>query len=174
LNTGFAKLTASALVTGTAVFTEKQGNTTIAQAAVFSSTPLPKQATFVVEDDFNDTAVAIANPGSSLANISLQLMDPNGATVAAVNNVTLPAQNHVALFVSALFPPAQFPLYQRPFHGTMQISSPAQALVTTSLLFTGGGQFFTFPTITFVSLIGSPLEWLENRLWKSLRGENLT
>jgi hypothetical protein len=89
------------------VFSERHGGSTIAQAAVFSSVPLAQQGTFVIEDNSNDTAVAIANPGSALANMSFQLLDTTGKTVAAANNVLLPAQNHVAKFVSQLVPSLQ-------------------------------------------------------------------
>jgi hypothetical protein len=166
LTTGYAKVTSSSPLTGTAVFSEKQGGATIAQAAVFSAVPLSKQATFVVEDDFSDTAVALVNPQPALANVTFVLYDTNGNTIDTVNNFLLPTQNHVAEFVSQLFPSVKQKL---PFHGTMQVIS-ATALTMTSLLFTAGSQFYTFPTITFASLLGDPLNSLE-RMFGTLRAE---
>ena len=138
--TGFATVTSGPTVTGGAAFLEfaDNGNTAAGSAGVLAASPLTQQMIFVARGE--QTAVAIANHGTSTATITFQLLDKNGAVVLPSVTRTLAAKNHSALFANQLFPniPARF-------FGTLRITSSIP-LVATSLIF--DSQFYTVPVFS--------------------------
>jgi hypothetical protein len=148
LQTGFAKLVTTPPVSGTAIFSESGPAGRIAQAGVLSATPSTRQeiialapnpsgSNFLYPPNTATSALAVANPGASTANITFQLLDSNGGAVAAPVTRTLAANNHTAFFVNQLFP-------NTTIAGTMRVLSDVP-IVATGLLFQSNGQFETFP-----------------------------
>jgi hypothetical protein len=153
LTVGFGTVTSSLPVTAGAVFQEDAisiGGPAIAQAGVAAIAPLTRQAVFAVEVGSTDTGVAIANPGTTTATITFQLVDTNGVATGTPVTLNLPARNHTAKFISQVFPGVA-----GSFLGTLQITS-ATPIAVTALLFQGNGTFATLPIITLTSLSG---EW---------------
>jgi hypothetical protein len=161
LTVGFATVTSNLPVAVGAVFVETSitTRTNIAQAGVAAATPLARQAIFATVTRTVDTGVAIANPNTTTANITLQLVDTNGVVAFPASNMTLPPNNHTAKFVSQLFPAAA-----PSFYGTLQIISQTP-LVTTPLFFQSDGTFTTVPVISLGSLLHPAIESLGKRVW---------
>jgi hypothetical protein len=143
-NSGFATVTSNLPVTGGLIFFEGNSEGTFATAAVPASAALTRQATLVVVDhpnsvnNANNTGVAVANPGTSTANITFQLLDKSGNSIAPQVTRTVAANNHTAFFVTDLFPNAPVPIF-----GTLRIISDIP--IATTALFFEGHTFSTFP-----------------------------
>ena len=107
--------------------------------------------------------VAYANPGTtSIANISLTLLDNSGNAVAAPVTQTLGPGNHVQGFTSQFFKSAP------PLVGTMQITS-STPMIAISLRFDPTlSKFSTLPPVTLASLISTGMEWLQDRRQRTL------
>src|SRR5439155_26147631 len=105
LATGYATVLATAQLTGTAVFFEGTvGGNLISQAGVVPATPLARQGLPAGQDSDVSTAIAVANPGSSTANLTFQLLDTNGASTLPSVTRTVTSHNHTAFFINQLFP----------------------------------------------------------------------
>ena len=133
---GFATVTSSQPVNGTAVFSEYDGNgKLIGEAGVPAATAVATQSIFVDTIGYN-VGVAFANPGTGPANLTLSLVDTTGKVVASAQQ-TLGPGNHNAAFTSQFFPSVTTPLA-----GTMLISSSAP-LVAVALRFNPAFTIFT-------------------------------
>jgi hypothetical protein len=154
---GFANVTTnSGTVNGTAIFSEFDiaGNL-IDEAGVPSASPVLRQTILVDCLGGYGVGVAYANPGTSIANVSLTLLDNSGNAVAAPMTQTLGPGNHTQGFTSQFFRSAP------PLIGTMQITSSAP-LIAVSLRFDPTlSKFTTLPPVTMTSLINSSIEWLQ-------------
>ena len=95
-----------------------------------------------------NTGVALANPGSTNANVALSLLDAGGRAVAN-GSIVVPATRQVARFVTELLPGA-LNLVQ-PFDGTLVLTSDS-AVGITALRFRGPG----FGSLPLEALIPSP------------------
>ncbi len=160
LNVGFATVSSSAVVTGTAVFSQfgSAGNL-ISEAGVPSAGAVTRQAIFVDTLGGFRTGVAYANPNAAGANISLQLLSTEGVAVVPSTTRTLLGNQHTAAFVHELFPSAPA------FTGTMQITSNAP-LTAVALRFDPSFTLFTtLPPITIASLVLPAMQWFEHRPW---------
>jgi hypothetical protein len=107
LTTGFATVTSnSAGVLGTAMFTNNDGlGNMVAEAGVPMGIPLGKQAVFVDTTNGFRTGVAIANPNAAPLHIHFELVDKAGQIILSTTR-DMPAGQHLAIFVSELFPDA--------------------------------------------------------------------
>ena len=146
---GFATVTTiSGTVSGTAIFSEfdTAGNL-MDEAAVPSADPVPRQTILVDTTGGYSVGVAYANPGTTtIANISLTLLDNSGNAVAAPVTQTLGPGNHLAGFISQFFKSAP------PVIGTMQITS-STPLIAISLRFDPTlSKFTTLPPVPLASL----------------------
>jgi len=104
LSGGFATVTATAPVIGTAVFTQSAADgTMLGEAGVPAAIPLGKQAILVDTTNGFKTGVAIANPNTSPLHITFQLLNDAGQ-VAATTQMDLPALQHFSVFVHEMFP----------------------------------------------------------------------
>ena len=104
LSTGFATVSANAPVMGTAMFTNfNSAGQMIGEAAVPAAIPLGKQAIFVDTENGFNTGIAIANPNNATLNITFELVNTAGQKVATAKR-TVPANQHIAFFVTELFP----------------------------------------------------------------------
>jgi hypothetical protein len=162
---GFAIVTTnSGAVGGTAIFSEfdSAGNL-ICEAGVPSASPVLRQTIMVDTTGGNSVGVAYANPGTtSIANISLTLLDNSGNSVAAPVTQTLGPGNHRSGFTSQFFQSAT------PLVGTMQITS-STAIIAISLRFDRTlSKFTTLPPVTLASLISTGMEWLQDRRQRTL------
>jgi hypothetical protein len=142
LATGFATVSSNLPVAGGVIFSEQGFRGRIAEAGVGAATPLTAQMIIALapsptNPDSPASAVALANPGTGTANITFQLLDPNGGTAAPAVTRTLAANHHTAFFASQLFPNVTI-------GGTLQILSDLP-LAATALLFENNGQFATIP-----------------------------
>jgi hypothetical protein len=160
LNSGFATVTTnSGTVSGTAVFSEfdAAGNL-ICEAGVPSAIPVLRQTIMVDTTGGNNVGVAYVNPSTtSIANISLTLLNNSGNAVAAPVTQTLGPGNHVSAFTSQFFHSAL------PQVGSMQITS-STPIAAISLRFDRTlSKFTTLPPVTLASLISTGMEWLQDR-----------
>jgi len=152
LAVGFATVTSSAPVTATGVFDASYvggpGSRELGQAGVTAAVLLSRQSIIAVKNSEHgvvqvSTAVAFANPNSTAATVTFELLDTSGVTPFASVTRTLPPNNHTAIFVTELFPslPANF-------WGTMHVTTSAQTpIVATTLLFDHNGGFAAFPIV---------------------------
>jgi len=149
LQTGFATLDSITPFSATVIFSEfGPGGGRIAQAGVLAATPSTKQEIIAIAPSPSGpsniyppntatSAVALANPGTSTANITFQLLDSSSFQVGSLVTRTLAANNHTAFFVNQLFP-------NTAIGGQLRITSDVP-IVGTALLFQNNGQFATFP-----------------------------
>jgi hypothetical protein len=155
---GFASVTTnSGTVSGTAIFSEfdTAGNL-MGEAGVPSANPVLRQAIQVDTTGGYSVGVAYANPGNtSIANISLTLLDNSGNAVAAPVTQTLGPGNHMQGFTSQFFKTAPRLV------GTMQITS-STPMIAISLRFDPTlSKFTTLPPLTIASLISKGMQWLQ-------------
>jgi len=140
---GFATVTTiSGRVSGTAIFSEFDGaGNLMDEAAVPSADPVLRQKILVDTTGGYNIGVAYSNPGTTtIANISLTLLDSSGNAVAAPVTKTLGPGNHAAAFISQLFSAP-------PLVGTMQITS-STPLIAISLRFDPTlSRFTTLPPV---------------------------
>ena len=149
LAVGFATVTSSAPVTATGVFDASYaGGPGLGQAGVTAAVLLSRQSMIAVKNSEDgvvhvSTAVAFANPNSTAATVTFELLNTSGVAPFASVTRTLPPNNQTAIFVTELFPdlPANF-------WGTMQVTTSTQTpIVATTLLFRAGGGFAAFPIV---------------------------
>lgn len=141
LSSGFVTLTSSLPLSGGLVFFEFSAIAgLIGEAGVPAALPLTRQETFVVNTNSN-TGVAVANPGTTTANITFQLLDKSGALIVPQITRTLPPNNHTSFFVTDLFPSAPSTIY-----ATMRMTSD-NPVVSTVLQFQQNGVFATLPIL---------------------------
>ena len=145
---GFASVTTnSGTVSGTAIFSEfdAAGNL-MGEAGVPSANPVLRQTILVDTTAGYSVGVAYANPGTtSIANVSLTLLDNSGNAVAAPVTQTLGPGNHVTGFTSQFFKSAP------PLVGSMQITS-STPIIAISLRFDPTlSKFTTLPPVTLAS-----------------------
>jgi hypothetical protein len=154
---GFASVTTnSGTVSGTAIFSEfDAARNLMGEAGVPSATPALRQTILVDTTGGNSVGVAYANPGTtSIANISLTLLDSSGNAVSAPATQTLGPGNHASGFTSEFFKSAP------PLVGTMQLTS-STPIIAISLRFDATlSKFTTLPPVTLSSLISTGMEWL--------------
>jgi hypothetical protein len=165
LNTGFATVTTnSGAVSGTAVFSEfdTAGNL-ICEAGVPSANPVLRQTIMVDTTGGNSVGVAYVNPSTtSIANISLTLLNSSGNVVTAPVTQTLGPGNHVAGFTSQFFHSSL------PLVGSMQITS-STPIAALSLRFDHTlSKFTTLSPVTLASVISTGMEWLQERRQRTL------
>jgi hypothetical protein len=104
LTVGYATVTATASVLGTAMFTFLDSNGgMLGEAGVPMGIPLGKQAVFVDTTNGFRTGVAIANPNNASLEIHFELLDNNAQLVASGIRELGPFQ-HMAIFTDELFP----------------------------------------------------------------------
>jgi len=142
---GFANVTTnSGIVNGTAIFSEfdTAGNL-VGEAGVPSVTPSPRQAILLDNIGRYSVGFAMANPGTSVANLTLTLLDSNGVQIGSLVTQTLGAGNHTQAFTSQIFTGVS-----QPPVGTMQISS-STPLISIALRFDPTlSKFTTLPPVT--------------------------
>lgn len=156
---GFATVTSTAAVNGTAIFSQFDlANRLIAEAGVPAVSAVARQAIFVDTVGGFNIGVAYANPGSAAASVTLALLNSSAATVMSTVQSLGPG-NHKAAFTSELFPGSG------QLVGTMQITS-ASALSAIALRFDPTfAVFTTLPPVTLASLAGTAVEWLAEKPW---------
>ena len=167
LNSGFATVTTNAgTVNGTAVFSEfdTAGNL-ICEAGVPAATPVLRQTIMVDTTGGNNIGVAYVNPSTtSIANVSLTLLNNSGSAVAAPVTQTLGPGNHVSGFTSQFFHSSLALV------GSMQITS-STPIAAISLRFDRTfSKFTTLPPVTLASLVSTGMDWLQNRRQRTLPG----
>ena len=135
---GFATVTSSAIINGTAIFSKFAPNGALtSEAGVPASDTVARQSIIVDTVAGFLTGVAYANPGGTAASITLQLFNRDGAAIGAATTTTLAPGTHTAAFIGqSPFPSAA------PFVGTMQVTSNVP-LAAIALRFNPTGEFFT-------------------------------
>ena len=154
---GFATVTSTGTISGTAVFSlfNTAGTQLVAEAGVPSAVITAKQSIFVdIGSGFN-VGVAYANPNAGAANVTLRVLNSNAATVLTTTH-TLGSGNHKAAFVSEFFPTIQ------PMSGTMQIEGD---LLAIALRFAPGGIFTTLPPVQVATMMEPAMKWFDSRPW---------
>jgi hypothetical protein len=107
LAVGYAVVTADVPIAGNAMFahwSNPPGESLLAEAGVPSASLLSKQAVFVDTQFGFNTGVAIANPGTSSASFTLDLISRDGQVVASTTQTLGPGQ-HIARFTTEMFGP---------------------------------------------------------------------
>jgi hypothetical protein len=141
---GFAGVTTTTgIVSGTAIFSEfDTAGHPMAEAGVPSATPVLRQTILVDTTNGYSVGVAYANPGAtSIANISLTLLDTSGNPVTAPVTQTLGPGNHTSGFTSQFFRSAQ------PLVGTMQITSSTPIIAIALRFDPSLSKFTTLPPV---------------------------
>jgi hypothetical protein len=138
LKTGYATVTSTQPLAGSAIFIQALAAKQIGEASVFAAAPLTRQTCGVLKGPGLDTGVAVANPGTSTANVTFQLLNTDGVIIATATR-NLEARNHTAFFTRELFPNAP-----AAFYGSLRINSDT-GIVATALFFDDSGPFSTLP-----------------------------
>jgi len=115
----------------------------ISQASVLAATPLTKQGTVIVKFPNTDIGLAFANPGTTAATITFQLLDSTGAAVGAPVTRTLAANNHTAFLASQIFPSL---VSSNVFIGSVRITSDV-AVSSIALLLGANNLFSSNPIV---------------------------
>ena len=140
LSTGFATVTANAPVMGTAMFTNfNSAGQMLGEAGVPAAIPLGKQAIFVDTENGFNTGMAIANPNNSPLNITFQLVNTAGQIVATAKR-TVPPFQHIAFFITELFPDVP------PMVGRVQFWC-VNPMASVGLRFAPSAMFTTLPPV---------------------------
>ena len=144
LAVGFASVTSSAPVTTTSVFVSSYpSGDDIGEAGVSASCALSRQSMFVLRSDYNNTAIAYANPNPATASVTFQLYSTDGVAQFAPVTRTLSPNNQASVFITDLFP-----TISPAFVGTVRITtSDATPLSATTLLLHPTGQFGALPVV---------------------------
>ncbi|MBI4474022.1 MAG: SMP-30/gluconolactonase/LRE family protein [Acidobacteria bacterium] len=131
---------------GSAIFQFRSNGQVVTEAGV-AATAATTSARIFVDNAGSLTGVAIANPSTSPADLTLTLMDRNGNVEATVNR-TLAAGNHVAVFANELFSGVT-----EGFTGVMQIMSTAAVAPITLKLTTNTRGDFILTTLPVADLM---------------------
>jgi hypothetical protein len=169
LQQGFGTLNSGVRVTSTALFsTYASGGgpgtsgglgAVYAEAAVAAIASSLRQGVFFYLANNFDTGIALANPDpATAATITLQIYDRNAIALSPPKVITLAPSNHMAVYVSQLYPNAVG------LDGTLQILSSIP-LAAACLRFSPSGAFTTLPVIPLASLFYPAWEWLEWHQW---------
>jgi hypothetical protein len=147
VQTGFAIVTPSTNPSGLVVFEtfgEREGSATT-QAGVLPANMTTDALIFVRSNGrlSRNLGVAITNPGSTTANITLTLRQADGTTVTT-KTLTVAAKAQVSQFVTELF--SSMSQVQIDFNGTLRITSDTPVAVI-GLRFRGNN-FSTLPVTT--------------------------
>jgi len=135
---GYAVVTSNVPIAGNAMFahwTNPPNETLIAEAGVPAASLMSKQAIFIDTQFGFNTGVAIANPGSAAAAITLELVNRDGQVVASRTQTLGPGQ-HTARFVTEVFG------NMAPLAGRLQISSNT-GIATMALRFNASLERYT-------------------------------
>ncbi len=145
---GFATVTTTGSVSGTAIFSESDvAGGLISAAGVPGAAAAPRQAVFVYTADGYTTGIACANPGTTAANITFSLLNSAGTTIATSTQVLGP-NSHSAKFVFDIFPG-----FTGQLAGTLQVSS-STPLAIIALRFDRTRTIFnTLPPVTLAPLV---------------------
>src|SRR5262245_44911221 len=90
---GFGTMTSTQPVNGTAVFSQFSGTRLLGEAGVPAAQALTRQSIFVDTQLGFFTGVAVANPGTAAANLSMNLLNTEGVQVNTTTR-TLQPSNH--------------------------------------------------------------------------------
>ncbi len=140
---GWCQVHADGAVGGLLVYQSLDRQTVISQATVLPSLrlrnfrmalPLLGQAT--------EAALAIANPGSQTAQITLRYFNPSGQVGGSSVLLSIPPGGQMARFMGEIFPSLAIPQ-----EGVVEVSSTA-GLVPVGLLFINNYQLFTTVPVT--------------------------
>jgi hypothetical protein len=143
--TGFATVTATAAVMGTAMFTQFDASgRMLGEAGVPAAIPLGRQAIFVDTTNGFKTGVAIANPNNSPLHTTFELMTTTGQVIMSTIRDIGPNQ-HTAFFIHELFPEAP------PLVGRLQFYC-LNPMTSVALRFDPG--FVLFTTMPPIAIAG--------------------
>lgn len=128
-------------------FGEHEGNNTL-QAGVLPADMTTDAIVFVSSEGrlSRNAGVAVANPGSKDAKLTLTLKRADGST-AATKIIIVPAGHHLASFITEMF--ADTPEVEIDFTGTLRITSD-QPVAVVGLRFRGD-KFSTIPVTSLVA-----------------------
>ena len=165
LQQGFGTLNSGVRVTSTALFSTYTssggpGNpggigAVYAEAGVAAVTSSLRQGVFFYAANNFDTGIALANPDpTNAATITLNIFDRNAIALSLPKVITLAPSNHLAIYVSQLYPNAVG------LNGTVQIISSIP-LAAACLRFAPSGAFTTLPVIPLASFLYPAWRWPE-------------
>jgi len=142
INAGWVKVTCPVAITGSSIFQTRFNNLILSEAGVGSSPLAQHLAAYVESSDSTQSGLAICNPNSSVATLTLNLRNSSGDIVAATS-ITLPANGHLAKFVTEWFPRGF-----GEFEGTLEVLAAA-AVSAVALRYDNPQQnvFATLPVI---------------------------
>ncbi len=159
---GFAAVASTNALAGTAIFSEfDTAGHLITEAGVPAAQAVTRQAIFVDTQQGYNIGVAYANPGTTIANVTLQLLNANAALVSTTTTQLGPG-NHDARFTFQLFSPAPAALT-----GTMVIESQSPLAAVALRTDPTFSLYTTLPPVTLASIFRPALEWIQQRPWMS-------
>jgi hypothetical protein len=157
---GWARVTPAAGSTspaGAGVFSYSPAGILVTESGVPSATATTRARLYVDKSKGHDTGIAIANPGSSAAPITLQMFEKNGTSSVGDGSALLnvPSNGHMAAFVGQLI--SGLP---DGFTGVAELTSVTPFVPLTHRSLTNGrGDFLltTFPVADATQLPPSPM-----------------
>ncbi|MCU1272887.1 MAG: hypothetical protein JWO48_318 [Bryobacterales bacterium] len=124
LMVGWGQLTAVDAVGGTVVFTARSNGQPPSEAAVPLSTSGSTQLLLPFDQTHKQfsftTGLALANPSSNAATVSVNFIDEFGERIGVTGNLSVPAHGHYAAVLGTLYPQIQGR------RGVMQLSSDTE------------------------------------------------
>jgi hypothetical protein len=142
LKVGWARVTSSGPIGGSAIFQTFSGSRILSEAGVASSPVATRLAVYVDSLGSTESGLAICNPNAIATAVSLRLRNVVGAIVAATS-FDLPPMAHTARFFTEWFPPGF-----EEFEGTLEVLA-ADPVSAVALRFDnpGGNVFATLPAL---------------------------
>ena len=141
LHTGWAKVQADQSLSGIALFGFYDGSGNfVGEVGDASAVPLRSMSLFVQSGSNTATGIALANPNSTAASVTLTLKGAN-ADIISITNIAVPPMGHVAKYAAEIFgivPPGEF-------QGKMDVVSTLPIVAIT--LRQRGSVFTSLPVI---------------------------
>jgi hypothetical protein len=142
LTVGWALVQSDQNLTGSAIYglLDRSGNS-VSEVGVPASLPLLSMSVFAQAGATTSTGVALANPNSTAATVTLILRDANSSELSRIS-VVVPAMGHLARYANELFsgmPPGEF-------NGKIEVIS-TQPLAGLTLRQQGDSVFTSLPVI---------------------------
>jgi len=146
LAAGFGIVTSNVPVTAAAAFQAEylSNGESAGEAGITAATARSAQAVFGILNEWTNTALAIANPNSTPATVTFQILGQDGTVAGSPAVRTIGAENHTALFINELFTGIG-----STFFGSVRITTSEQTPVAVTMLLydIDAGTFSGFPVM---------------------------
>ncbi len=146
---GAATITSNVPIGAAAIFTEFNQGKFQTEAGVGDSSVLTQFTLPVDINGTSDTGVAFFNPGISTQTLNFKLLNTSGVIVGTTTRSNFAAKNHLAVFVSELFPGTTN------FKGSLGVSTLTGVAATTLRQYLSGANYTTLPATSGEAVNGT-------------------